>query len=379
MLLDNRRLIQIAFLLIWAVAPFFDLFRIDIVSGKLYLLTLRLWLRDSYLFLLAFLTVVLLVLLLAKIFGRAACGWICPRNTLLELGKSKGWGRVLSSIGLGVATSVVTLSYFIDPNWLLSQIMENPWRGVAIFCWIITTIIGLDFLLVGHKFCQSGCPYGIIQYLFTDENTLRVQYCGPCLDCGNCGRSCYLLLNPRAIDRHSCVNCGQCVAACRTVAATKHLPPYLSFYFGGNALPGLKDYQTWSLGLVFFLFAGAFSWGIIHYQSVEVVLTKQSHRVVTYDALGNFQLTYQLQVTNGSDEEVLITFSQQGMPREMVSFIPARALTIAGGQSQEVLLVVKGTRGSLDPDNQQIQVEALANGRVKTNLKLNFFLQEVTS
>jgi polyferredoxin len=381
--LNNRRPVQFAVLLVWAVAPFLDLFRIDVISGRLYLFTLKLWLKDSYLFLLAFLTLVFLVLFLAKIFGRAACGWLCPRNTLLELVKGDGLRKVLKLAGLGVGTSMVIVSYFIDPGWLLSQIIENRRNGVILFCLVIAILILCDFFLAGHKFCQNVCPYGIIQYLFTDENTLQVQYHGPCPDCGNCHRSCYLHLNPQKIDRRGCVSCGKCVAACRAVTASKNLSPFLSFDFGGKLKPRLNcrrqlnDYQAWGLGLAFLFFAIGLSWGILHYQPIEVVLIKQSHQVVKYDTQGKFHLAYQIQINNGSGKDLPITVDQQGLLREAASFFPADSLILAGNQTQEILLVVAGSRDALDTGNHQFQVNVRAGERDMANLKLNFFLQEV--
>ncbi|MGD2080216.1 MAG: hypothetical protein PVJ36_03695, partial [Nitrospirota bacterium] len=90
--------------------------------------------------------------------------------------------------------------------------------GVAgVYVYMLTT-----FVLVRHTFCKYVCAAGLMQTLFgwVSPVSLRIRFdranFSRCNDCRRCEKVCFMNVKPRAsLKDINCVNCGECVSACR--------------------------------------------------------------------------------------------------------------------------------------------------------------------
>lgn len=217
------------------------------------------------------------------LWGRVWCGYACPQTVFLEgvyrrierliegprntrLKRDRGplsasrVSRKLLKHALFVLVSVLIahafLSYFVSWPGLLRMVRGNPAEHPEAFAWatVMTLIMYGNFAWFREQLCLIVCPYGRLQSVLTDADTLVIGYdvrrgeprgkakdagVGDCVDCGRCVVVC-----PTGIDiRHGlqldCIGCAACVDACDEVMTRLDRPRGLIRYDSLNGLSGL--------------------------------------------------------------------------------------------------------------------------------------------
>lgn len=230
----------------------------------------------SGLFFMAFLT---------SIFGRVWCGWTCPQTvfihtifskieTLIEGGArarrtldespwtpNKIFRRTLkwtcfTIISLHIAHTFI--GYFIGPRQLLAITLHGPWENPGTFsaAMIMTGIFLLDFGWFREQFCIIACPYGRMQSVMMDENSLVVAYDknrgeprrglveraleGDCINDYACVRVCPTGIDIRRGTQMECIACTACIDACDDIMDKVKKPHGLIRYSTETELTGKK-------------------------------------------------------------------------------------------------------------------------------------------
>ena len=195
---------------------------------------------------------------LAFFFGPLWCGWLCPAGSIPEVlsrivprrAKIDLTGRLNPTpirYGYFAAFALfafIGLGFTVCCYWCNFAVMEKIVEGVillnfsdlAIWAYstgIITLVLWLFLLgaLIkgGRGWCSFLCPIGAIQSLAHAagshlKRTFKITYYGSkCNDCGQCIEACpmgaaTLAENSVKINRHACIVCKECVAACNRKA-----------------------------------------------------------------------------------------------------------------------------------------------------------------
>jgi len=241
-----RRALQLATSLLLLAAPFLGLLRVDLLDRKLVVFGAR-FAFSEFAILYAVLIVSMFVLFMgALIHGRLWCGWMCPQTTLSELtgffqrkflkGRTpKNSGKLLAhaaTIAVAMLVAASLVSYFLAPSQY-----SSPPLAAWVLWGIASTLLSADLLVVRHRFCVGICPYGILQGVVQDPNTLGVvfdlQRANACIDCSACVRSC-----PTGFDIRGgsfdmkCISCGDCADSCDKVLNAKGVEGLIAFRFG---------------------------------------------------------------------------------------------------------------------------------------------------
>jgi cytochrome c oxidase accessory protein FixG len=121
-----------------------------------------------------------------------------------------------------VFLAFVFTSYFVEPRDLLSRLLSFDVHTAGGFTGAVVTIITfLDFTVLRQRFCTTVCPYGYLQGMLGDNNTLLVHYRDEdktCIECKKCVRICHMGIDIRQGPfQIECIHCGECVDACRDV------------------------------------------------------------------------------------------------------------------------------------------------------------------
>ena len=286
----QRVFAQIAFFILFALTPVFDLFRYDLTERHAYFLTFQ-WhigIDDLIagridagtaavnLILFLFLPVLgtlALIIGVAWKWGRLYCGWLCPHFSVVETinrlmlqatGKHSLWDRkqtppwepdgrpmprnarywllvVPVAIGFALAWAVVGLTYLMPPFGVYHGLITFTLsRNETIFITAATTVLTLEFLFARHLFCRYACAIGLFQSFawIANRKAMVVGFERPrltdCADCLGgqgpaCDAVCPMRLKPRNVKRwmFACTQCGQCVSACGTVNRDRPEGPLL--------------------------------------------------------------------------------------------------------------------------------------------------------
>jgi cytochrome c oxidase accessory protein FixG len=235
---------------------------------------------------------------LTAIYGRIWCGYGCPHPIYLEFifrpierwlegspakrrrRKAGGWNadrawrvglKLLLYVLIAVFLSTTFISYFIGWGELWERLLTDPLkhRGMLFALSGFTALILFNFANFRDQMCTVACPYGRLQSVLYDQDTVIVGYDpgrgeprgnmkarkgeenhGDCIDCGLCITTCPTGMDIRRGLQMECIGCAQCVEACDVVMAKIKKPPGLIRYTSERELEtGAKQFWRLRLGI----------------------------------------------------------------------------------------------------------------------------------
>lgn len=192
------------------------------------------------------LTAALFPIIMAFLFGRIWCGWMCPYHVLSDasawLNKKLPWKAGSKSLNLrnaftansmryafliigtalAGALSIPVLNYVNAPGIVSTEAMIFvKEHALSLEFAFIGTILALELLWFPRFWCRLFCPTGAVVSLFRTPFTLRVssgtkKQKAPCCTGNLCSVACPMGLQAfRESDNLLCTNCGRCIDACR--------------------------------------------------------------------------------------------------------------------------------------------------------------------
>lgn len=266
-------------MVLFFAAPFLkvngeQLILLNVLARKFVFFGLVFWPQDFYLFVLALLCFIVFIVLFTVVFGRVFCGWVCPQTIFLEmvfrkvefwiegdhlkqrkldegpLTREKFLKKTLKhSIFLAISFCIanIFLTYIIGSDaWLkiITEPVSAHWAGF-LSIWVFTFIFYLVFSRLRELVCTVFCPYGRLQGVLLDNQSIVVAYDymrgeprakrlknspdqnGDCIDCSLCVQVCPTGIDIRNGTQIECVNCTACIDACDMVMEKINKPTRL--------------------------------------------------------------------------------------------------------------------------------------------------------
>ncbi|MBA3900959.1 MAG: cytochrome c oxidase accessory protein CcoG [Bacteroidetes bacterium] len=269
---------------------------VNVLDRKFVILGQVFWPQDFYIFGFIMITFVVFIVLFTVIFGRIWCGWMCPQTIFMEnvfrkieywiegdfkqqqaLDKSP-WNAekirkkafkqfVFFFISFYIANTF--LAYIIGIESLTELISEGPAANFGTFASIVlfTGVFYWVFAWFREQVCIIVCPYGRLQGVLLDKNSIVVAYDhkrgeerglfkknetrakGDCIDCKACVNVCPTGIDIRNGTQLECVNCTACIDACDFMMEKVDLPKGLiRFASENNIAEGKKSVFNFRIG-----------------------------------------------------------------------------------------------------------------------------------
>lgn len=246
-----RRVVQFTCFLIFVALPFFNVMRFDIPRQRFYFAGYELWINEFGILFFTLLFLLYVIAAASMVYGRIYCGYFCPQMIFSEASlavedklkrvvnkrliklppKKRQWisrGLFYTVLaGLSVFLAFVFISYFVEPRDLARRLFTLDIQTAGGIAGAATTLITfLDFAFVRQGFCKTICPYGYLQGMLGDNDTLVVQYRDgngsetpkDCIECKKCVRVCHMGIDIRSSPyQMECIHCGECIDACQDV------------------------------------------------------------------------------------------------------------------------------------------------------------------
>ena len=400
-----RKWVQAACVVIFFVLPLSNLVRFDIPRQRFYFMGRELWISEFGILFLSMMFLLFVIAAMAMIYGRIYCGYLCPQMIFSEAAMSAennvkrlvrkyvNWdkqkqdllSRVLFLSGLGVVSVVlafVFISYFVEPRYLLRRLMMLDITTAAGIAGATTTLITfLDFWLLRQKFCTTVCPYGYLQGILGDGNTLLVHYRDPqqeCIECKKCVRVCEMGIDIRNSPfQIECIHCADCIDACNEILGKLGKPGLIHYSWGDRELPGniregwfqrfgIRDAKRVVVLLIMLVY------GIGLYVAISVrraVLVKIApDRTTMYQVAANGAITnkFRMQIANRGHEQATVLVSIEDLRGARLAQTENAIVVNPGGTLQREFEVEVPPDAELPPGVNHFQLVTKVGGDKQT-------------
>jgi ferredoxin-type protein NapH len=188
------------------------------------------------------------IVIWGAVFGRAACGWLCPFGLVQDLMYKIPSAKIslpneVRYVKYGVlVVLVIVLPLWTQVPWFsqlcpagtltagLPWVLWNPLNAAGqpqvpnpagmLFAVKVGILVAMLVLFVTSKrpFCRALCPLGAILGVFSRVGLIRLSVAHSCRNCGRCRSHCPVDL-PVSHDANSaeCIRCLSCTQHCRRV------------------------------------------------------------------------------------------------------------------------------------------------------------------
>ena len=349
-----RKAIHLLCVVIFFTLPLSNLVRFDIPRQRFYFFGYELWISEFAVIFFSLMFLLFLVAAMAMVYGRVYCGYLCPQMIFSEaavaaeskierlVNKYVRWGakgrkflsRVIFLMILGFASMVlafVFISYFVEPHDLLRRLMSFDIRTAGGIAGAATTLLTLlDFLFLRQRFCTTVCPYGYLQGMLGDGNTLIVQYRDEkkeCISCNKCVRVCEMGIDIRVSPYQiECIHCGECIDACAEVLARLGKQTLIHYAWGerGELLGsgstswfrsvGLRDSKRVAVLLIILFYAAGLFTALAMRRPVLVRLAPDRTTLYRVGKDGTVYNRFRLSASNRSRAQATLILSIVDLP-----------------------------------------------------------------
>lgn len=244
------------------------------------------WPQDTHLLVFLLLIFFVFIILFTVVFGRVWCGWACPQTLFMEMVFRKieyliegdaNQQRALNEgpwttekmlkkgskiLIFGVFSLLIghlVMAYLIGIDQVKEIVTQPPTANMAGFIGLIafSGIFMFVFTWFREQACLVVCPYGRLQGVLLDNNSINVMYdyvrgeprgpirktkvetapaLGDCVDCNLCVQVCPTGIDIRNGVQMECVNCTACIDACDDVMVKVDRPKGLIRYASENSI-----------------------------------------------------------------------------------------------------------------------------------------------
>jgi cytochrome c oxidase accessory protein FixG len=337
-----RKRVHVACFLVFLLLPFLNVVRFDIPRQRFYFFGYELWIDEFAIIFFALMFLMFLVVASSVFYGRIYCGYLCPqmifseasvalenriRKWTVKRGMSRGAVRPLFYAVVAVvsvALAFLFVAYFVEPRDLARRLIGlDVHTAAGITGAAVTILTFLDFTLVRLRFCTTVCPYGYLQGMLGDGNTLLVHYrdeSHACIECKKCVRVCPMGIDIRESPfQIECVHCAECIDACDEVLGRLKKPGLIHYVWGERGPVAAGHRQPWDARrivvlLVLLGYAGGLFTALAMRKTILARVAPDRSVMYRVGADGRIYNRFRYTLANRGKEAAAVAFSARDLP-----------------------------------------------------------------
>ncbi len=379
--------------------------------------------QDFYLFALAILIFIIFIVCFTVVLGRLWCGWACPQTIFMEMVfrrieywiegdanqqkklDAQDWTteKILKKgskhflfLLISFAIANTFLAYLIGSS-VLYQIITEPLSAhvVGFFSiWLFTFIFYGVFAYVREVVCTVICPYGRLQGVLLDNQSLIVAYNeqrgeprghlqknvldtkkGDCIDCGLCVQVCPTGIDIRKGTQLECVNCTACIDSCNEVMLKINKPANLIGFYNQDFIQHQKPFKlslkAYGYAAVLMVVLLVFSSLIYKRQAVETTVLRASGTLYQLKENGLVSNLYNAELINKTNKAISFTFKPKN-DNDQIEFVQLPKVLPKEGTVQLTFFLIRKTK-SIKKYKTEVVFEVVAQDKVISTGTTTFF------
>ncbi len=398
------------------------LVQFNFTEGKFILFTKIFWPNDFFFFAVAMIAMIVFIALFTIIYGRVFCGWICPQTVFLEfLFRPIEWAiegnpaqqkkldaapwtggkiskKVLKHFIYFVISFIIAhtfLAYIlgIDEVWKLvtQPISENV--GIFFGLLFFTALFFIVFAYVRDIVCTTICPYGRLQSVLFDKDTMQVSYdyvrgeprgkivkgveqnLGDCVDCKLCVQVCPTGIDIRDGVQMECVGCTACIDACNGVMEKVNRPLGLIRMASENEIEKKEkfhfNFRMKAYTGILVVLTALMTFLIITRKSVDTSMSRvkgQLYQEIGTDSLSNL---FSAKIINKTKKDMPYEFRLEGISGK-IRMVNAHKMELKGESINDVTFFIDIPKSAIKKRTTDIKVGVYSNGERLQSVKSKF-------
>jgi cytochrome c oxidase accessory protein FixG len=425
-LYNARTIVSIILLVFLFGAPFIKIgghpfIILNVIDRKFILFGLPFGPHDFHLFALIMIAFIVSVFLFTVVYGRLFCGWICPQTVFMEMvfrkieywiegnfNKQKllnksGWNanKILKKSSKQIIFFAVSfiianffLAYIIGIDKLQKYISDSPSEHFGTFTAVVI-LSGFFYFVFAYfreQACTILCPYGRLQDVMLDQNSIVIHYdykrgeprgkirknevhvLGDCIDCGLCVDVCPTGIDIRNGTQLECVNCTACIDACNNVMEKVERPSGLIRYTSKNQIEigkqSLFTPRAAGYSFVLFVLTGIILFMVINRAPVELSILRTPGLLFQEQPNDKISNIYDLKIVNKTFNHLPVYLELENINGE-IKLIGKDLNMEPQGVSEAKFLVILH-KSELKTMNTPLQIAVKSNNKVLDVIQTSF-------
>lgn len=426
---NKRKIVSYFFLSILFAGPHLrikgePLLMLNLIERKFVIFGQVFWPQDMYIFAVFLILAVVFVILFTIIYGRIFCGWVCPQTIFMEMVFRRieyliegdaAQQRQLDKAPWDTKKIVKKSSKHII-FWLLSFLIANTFLAYIIgsdALWQIQTdplgrhVGGLIviviftyafygvFAFLREQVCTTICPYGRLQGVLLDQNSMVVAYDhvrgenrakikkgedrqaaqkGACIDCFQCVQVCPTGIDIRNGTQLECINCTACIDACDhmmdAVGQEKGLVRFVSEEGIRTRKPFEWTRRVKAYSILLFALFLTLVLLILTREDFQTTLIRQRGSTYQMDEHGHITNIYEVNLLNKTHQSFKVSFRLENHHGEIQTV--REKLVLQPETELKERLIIRYPRTYIGNGSKKIKVHIYGNGKKIQTVKTKF-------
>ncbi len=405
------------------------LLQLDFIGRKFIIFGKMFFPADSFIFVIISITAVVSIILFTVVFGRLFCGWLCPQTVFMEMVfrkveywiegdykqqiklNKKSWDgekirkksiKHIVFFGISFLIANTFLAYIIGSEALWEIQIDDPLNHVSglLVLILFTFVFYIVFSQLREQVCTTICPYGRLQGVLLDKDSIVVAYDyergesrakfrkgedrsaaekGDCIDCFQCVDVCPTGIDIRNGTQLECINCTICMDACDTIMEGVGLEKGLIRYASENEIaandPEAKSGFSWTTrmrgyaAVLTILFISMIAL-LFSRDDVQAIVLRSPGSLYTLTDNGDFQNIYTVKLLNKTNEELLIEIKDIDQIGNLL--VATKNIVLKPQKEFNTALVLTRSREEISSFQTDVEFGIYSNGVLIDKVKSTF-------